>query len=181
MNTGMVNKLMVMIPSFQGTFPCDLLPETKPNMSFIVNTETSMESGEHWVAVFITDDNFYFFDSFGRSIEQFEDPFKGYMHEASRYFNVLTSSQNLQHIFSDVCGLWCIYYLWSKFSGYKFMFRHFSNDNEFNDKILLNTMDFINIILPNFLATKFKFDKTQIRKLGDMRNNMRFKRLHGIY
>ena len=181
MNTSMINKLMQLIPSFKGTFPCDLLPETKSNMSFISNTETSMESGEHWVAVYITEHNFYFFDSFGRSIEDFEDPFKTYMKEASKHFNVYTSSQNLQSIFSDVCGLWCIYYLWSKFSSYKFMFRHFSNDTKSNDQILQDLMYFINVILPKYFAKQFKFNNKQIRNLVEMKEKLRFKRFSGIY
>ena len=162
MNTGMVNRLMESIPGFQGTFPCDMIPKTKSNMSFIANTETSMESGEHWVAVYISDKNFYFFDSFGRSIDQFPEPFKKYMKEASKYFNVITSSQNLQYVFSDVCGLWCIYYSWCKFTSVKFMFKHFSNDNEGNDEKLKDIMDFLNRILPNYLASEFNFDLRQV-------------------
>ena len=177
MNTGMVNQLMAMVPGFRGTFPCDLLPETEPNMSFIANTETSVESGEHWVAVYITDKTFYFFDSFGRSIQQFSNPFKKYMNNASRDFHVVTSSKNLQHIFSDVCGLWCIYYLWCKFSSYKFMFRHFTNDQKVNDEKLQNAMDFINRILPEFLATEFKFDIEQFKRIVKIQKQLQIKRL----
>ena len=177
MNTGMVNKLMELIPGFQGTFPCDLLPKTKPNTSFIANTETSSEEGEHWVAVYISEKNFYFFDSFGRRIEEFPDPFKKYMRRASKHFNVKTSSRDLQYIFSDTCGLWCIYYLWCKFTSFKFMFKHFSNNTQDNDNKLKDIMDFLNIILPNYLASQFKLSIKQNRQLVKLKNNPKVKRL----
>ena len=172
MNTGLVNKLMELIPGFQGTFPCDMLPRTQPNMSFIVNTESSRDSGEHWTAVYITEKYFYFFDSFGRGINQFEEPFKGYMKKASRQFYVRTSSQDLQYIFSDVCGLWCIYFLWCKYTSFKFMFRHFSNDNLDNDEKLKDIMDFLNRLLPNYLTEQFKFDFSQYNKLFKLKNTL---------
>ena len=79
MNTQFANGLMQLIPGFCGTFPCDMIPRPKPFTSFIVNTDTSAFGGEHWVAVYIARRNFYFFDSFGRTIGQFPDPFKSYM------------------------------------------------------------------------------------------------------
>ena len=173
MNTSMINKLMEVIPGFRGTIGCDLLPRASPNTSFVVNTDTSTQRGEHWVAVHVDDKNFYFFDSFGRAIDEFDEPFISYLNKAAEGFVIKTSSQNLQYIFSDFCGLWCIYYLWCKFTSYKYMFRHFSRDNLENDEKLYNIMDFLNRILPNYLAREFNFDSKQRKQLLKIKQNLK--------
>jgi hypothetical protein len=51
-----------------GCFPIDQVP-IKPYKSthyFVLNTATSNESGEHWIALVIDKSNAYIYDSFGR-------------------------------------------------------------------------------------------------------------------
>ena len=143
MNTELVSKLMECTPGFRGVFPCDHLPKAESFTSFIVNTDPSIESGEHWIAIYISEKTLHFFDSFGRKIDDFPDPFKAHMKEFSKNFNVRTDSKLLQFFLSDTCGAWCIYYIYSKFCNVRFMFKIFSNDNLKNEKILHDIMNFI--------------------------------------
>ena len=151
MNTEEVNGQMDGFPGFCGVFACNQLPVIHPYMSFIVNTDPLPKSGEHWVAVYITEKCFYFFDSFGRTIEQFSDPFRNYMREASKDFNIRISSKNVQFVFSTTCAHWCIYWLYCKFSNYKSIFGIFSNNRESNEVILCGIMEYILEILPKYL------------------------------
>lgn len=143
MNTELVSKLMELTPGFQGVFPCDHLPNAEPFTSFIVNTDPSAEPGDHWIAIYISEKTLYFFDSFGRKIDDFKDPFKSYMKRFSKNFNVRTDSKLLQFFLSNSCGYWCIYYIYCKFCNVRFMFKIFSNNNLKNEKILYDTMNFI--------------------------------------
>ena len=53
---------------FLGTFPACITPETnKKFYTFITNTENHDESGEHWNAWVVDNDNTMFFDSYGQS------------------------------------------------------------------------------------------------------------------
>jgi len=168
MNTRFSNELMKLIPGFCGTFPCDLLPSPKPYSSFVVNTDTSDYGGEHWIAIYIAQSNWYFFDSFGRTIDQFPDSFKKYMKKASKNFNVRTSSQPLQSYKSDSCGYWCAYFLYCKTMNYTFMFKDFSNDRKRNEAVLYHFMEYQLKLLPEFM-NRFKLTKRQMKMLLEIR------------
>ena len=171
MNTQFANGLMQLIPGFCGTFPCDMIPRPKPFTSFIVNTDTSAFGGEHWVAVYITRRNFYFFDSFGRTIGQFPDPFKSYMKQASKNFNVRTSSRLLQSYKSDTCGFWAVFFLYCKHANYTLMFKQFTNDRERNEMMLYYFMKFELKLMPDFMQG-FKLTQKQKIKLLELRLNI---------
>lgn len=52
---------------FKGVYPYDVLPTLKPKQSAIINTDTHLEPGTHWVAIYrSTKDQYYLFDSYGR-------------------------------------------------------------------------------------------------------------------
>lgn len=155
MNTILVNKEMDGIPGFCGTFACDMIPTITSNISLIINTDPSSKPGKHWIAVYTSINTFYFFDSFGRSIEQFAEPFRSYMRQASAGFNVRTSSHNLQFILSDTCGYWCIFWIYCKFSGVKIL-EFFSKDNFQNEIILKDIMYYLTNKLPRSLLDHFK-------------------------
>lgn len=167
MNTQFANTLMQLIPGFCGTYPCDLIPTPKPHTSFIVNTDTSAFGGKHWVAVYISKRNFYFFDSFGRSIDQFPDPFKKHMKNSSKKFNVRTNSQPLQSYMSDKCGYWCAYFLYCKTSNFTSMFKEFSKDRERNEVLLYHFMKYQLRLLPRIMQ-RFKLDQKQKKLFLEM-------------
>lgn len=71
MNTSEINKALSKVNFFRGTFACDDIPKPIPgyDQSFVVNTDTCREEGEHWVAiVLLKDGTGEYFDSFGMPI-----------------------------------------------------------------------------------------------------------------
>ena len=56
--------------SFIGCFPHDQLKhiKRKTNISIIINTANSKSIGEHWVAMRMTNNECFYFDSFGVEI-----------------------------------------------------------------------------------------------------------------
>jgi len=137
MNTLEINNYMKGLICFKGTYPKDLIPKRKFNnlpIALIINTHPSNKSGEHWVALFITNDNkAEYFDSFGR------EPFKE-IFEFVKLFNIKTiiyNRQIVQCLFSSNCGAYCIIYLKSRCNGISFkdFLSIYTNDRCLNDLI----------------------------------------------
>ena len=82
------------------------LPNKFPK-SIIINTDQSNKPGDHWIAIVLTEKHAYYFDSFGlgivdQQIRQFLLP---------RYSSIIFNSLCIQHILSDKCGYYCIYFV----------------------------------------------------------------------
>ena len=125
--------------NYLGTFPLDRLPDL-PNKfpkSIIINTDQSNKPGDHWIAiVLMTEKHAYYFDSFGlgiidQQIQKFLLP---------RYSSIIFNSLCIQHILSDKCGYYCIYFVQNVHnlqSFYKFL-SNFAVDNlKQNDYIVM--------------------------------------------
>ena len=71
MNTVELIKVVINIPVKGEVCAKDLLPEKKPldMKAYIVNTDISTDSGEHWVAIYFKRDQAIYFDSYGRRTE----------------------------------------------------------------------------------------------------------------
>ena len=88
--------------NFLGCFPLDELPYFPQRFpaSLIVNTDTSIGNGDHWLALVLEKDECFYFDSFGLPIVEeyilkFLEP----------HYNVVTYSDVcIQHIGSHKCG-----------------------------------------------------------------------------
>ena len=68
MNTDQLDRaIRLYAKHFDGVFSGDRLP-TKPRL-LVCNTDPSDESGEHWIAIYVNDDEYYgeYFDSLGRA------------------------------------------------------------------------------------------------------------------
>ena len=136
--TFQIDNYLTKIESYLGTFPLDRLPDL-PNKfpkSIIINTDQSNKPGDHWIAIVLTEKHAYYFDSFGlgivdQQIQQFLLP---------RYSSIIFNSLCIQHILSDKCGYYCIYFVQNVHnykSYYKFL-SHFMIDNlKQNDCIVM--------------------------------------------
>ena len=124
--------------NYLGTFPLDRLPEL-PNQfpkSIIINTHQSNKPGDHWIAIILTEKHAFYFDSFGlgivdQQIQHFLLP---------RYSNIIFNSLCIQHILSDKCGYYCIYFVKSVHnlkSYYKFLSNFMIDDLKLNDYIVM--------------------------------------------
>ena len=110
------NILSKVIPTsrtrFLGVFALDQIPQIDNSFSFplcfVSNTHPSTKPGEHWVALFyLSPDSLEFFDSYGLppAVYGFSlDP---------RVYNHRT----LQSLNSNVCGQYCIFYLYHRSRG----------------------------------------------------------------
>ncbi len=94
--------------NFLGVFPSDLIPITnlKYPCAYVANTDPSNKPGTHWVAFYhLSKKSIEFFDSFG-------------MQPSIYGFNNIdcnTYNKNiLQSFNSNVCGHYCIYYLYQR-------------------------------------------------------------------
>ena len=114
MNTSQLEKALkcdeVAGPSFRGVFACNLLPvhvSTFP-ASFVANTDTSDEKGEHWVAFYFDHDgNAEYFDSYG--IPPLNDHLEHFFNNNGK--NHKHNTVQLQGLNSTVCGQYCIAYI----------------------------------------------------------------------
>ena len=95
--------------NFLGCFPLDELPYFPQRLpaSLIVNTDTSIGNGDHWLALVLEKDECFYFDSFGLPIVEeyilkFLEP----------HYNVVTYSDVcIQHIGSHKCGEFSILFV----------------------------------------------------------------------
>jgi len=65
MNTLEINNSLKKFKTFLGAFPKDKLPKTRKPCGLIINTDSSNNPGEHWVAIYTDNNCSEYFDSFG--------------------------------------------------------------------------------------------------------------------
>ena len=122
--------------SFLGVLPRDKLPKhVRYPSSIVINTHTSKQKGEHWLAVFYEKDgSSVFFDSFGH------DPqFYGLENFLEKTCTSWTfNKQQLQSLFSPMCGYYCIFFILLKSRNWSF-----SNIIDLFSKIDFNINDFL--------------------------------------
>lgn len=144
-----------------GVFAADYLPRAIPRVpcGFIANTDISSRSGRHWVAFFIGDDNVVeCFDSYGQHPGVYNGLFRSWLHRHAK--TVLVSGQRLQSDYSNVCGLYCVYFLHQRLLGVGMdqIFNSFSMfDTEANDNYIL---DIFSRVYPNCVQNEFVYNQT---------------------
>ncbi len=136
MNTLEINKYLKDFSQFKGTYPKDLLPKIYGlPIGIVINTDSSDEPGEHWVAVYIDRNGIgEYFDSFG--LPPLHKEITDFMHEncpQGWLYNTIT----FQSMYSQTCGNYCVLYLSSKFKGMNFneFTVIFNHSPDLNDKL----------------------------------------------
>ena len=114
---------------FGGVFAADELPKTFDTFpcGFVANTDPSTKPGTHWVAFYFPSrDKGEFFDSYGYPPEHYG--FKSYKIETWNKYK-------LQSSWSNVCGQYCIFYLYHKSRGYSMskIVNMFTDSTSIND------------------------------------------------
>ena len=117
---------------FRGVMPYDKLPSTDSASGlYVVNTDSSLGPGKHWVCVFVGDLCEYF-DSLGNP------PLEAKLFIQNQRKPYIYSNIKLQGSDSDVCGDYCILFSYFRCRGYsmeKFV-NMFTNDVDKNDRII---------------------------------------------
>ena len=123
---------------FIGTFARDELPIIKKfPASIIINTATSDESGEHWVALFIDKDgDGFYFDSFG--FPPYHKEISSYIDNNTNFFKYNTVTLQTPNRFSVTCGHYCILFIIFMCRGHQFdeLIALFTRNTFINDIIV---------------------------------------------
>lgn len=130
----LIAKDAVLKSCFIGVFAANELPSYLPTgKGLIVNCCKRTLPGQHWLAIYQSSSNkVEFFDSFGRKPSDY-----GIKITSGRI--VQTNNIQLQNLFSNVCGLYCIFYLMKRVRGHGMttIVNIFSDNNTlFNDSLL---------------------------------------------
>jgi len=124
--------------SIIGVYAADQLPsfsnyDKQFPYGFIANTDEHTKPGKHWCAFYFPNRlTVEYLDSYGMPIEYFNHYFPEYVKKCS---NVIFNSKQLQSVNSDVCGMYCLYFMIKRLNGVSFydFINSFSNDLNFND------------------------------------------------
>ena len=74
---------------------------------YIINDETSVEDGNHWILVYVDKESVVFMDSFAKSPKHYS--IKKEI-EDNPYKSIITSPFQIQSYFSNVCGGYVVYF-----------------------------------------------------------------------
>ena len=125
MNTLQIKRALERNPytkkTFCGVFPADQLPKTFYTFpcGFVANTDPSTQPGTHWVSFYFPSrEKGEFFDSYGHPPE----------HYGFKFYEIQSS-------WSEVCGQYCIFYLYHKSRGYSMnkIVNLFTDNTSIND------------------------------------------------
>lgn len=117
--------------NFLGVFPIDLIPSFN-NIKFpaclVANTDPSTKPGTHWVAIYLESPNkIEFFDSYGLHPSVY-----GFSFSVVKY-----NQSQLQSFTSNVCGQYCIYYLFKRSRCSCIFSKEFSTNSDNNDILIV--------------------------------------------
>ena len=122
------------LPKIMNTFPC----------GFVANTDPSTEPGTHWVAFYFPSrEKGEFFDSYGYPPEHYG--FESYKIET-------WNKHKLQSSWSNVCGQYCIFYLYHKSRGYSMskIVNLFTDNTSINDcNVACYVKKHFNVVIEN--------------------------------
>lgn len=135
-----LNSILKKINNFVGVIPQDYLEKIRINSfptSFVVNSDLSNQLGDHWLAVFITSDKIFIFDSLG--FHKHKWPFLLQFLTKYKKTHRFYQTPQVQQPFNYTCGFYCIYFLIScQYTNYKTYLSLFSGDFNRNDHIILD-------------------------------------------
>ena len=121
-------------PRFNVVYSRDNLPKTIKNGAYIVNLNEYLDSGTHWIALYVKDNEITYFNSFG--VEHVPEDIKNFI----GHKNIKTNIFRIQADNSIMCGYFCIGFIEFMLKGKTL--NHFTNlfsPNDFkkNNKIIL--------------------------------------------
>ena len=125
--------------SILGIVSFDRIPKTMMNNYMVIfNNEPSFKPGSHWLALYKRSKKVYeFFDSFGLPPAFYQLTKK---HPFLKDCKIICQNKQLQSISSNLCGLYCIYYLQLRIRGHNMndIVNHFGSNCKINDAIIMN-------------------------------------------
>jgi len=106
--------------SYYNVLPCDGLDILSPKIYpfyLVVNNQKAGEPGQHWTALYRQNinSNLEFFCSYGLGVDAYPANFRLFAKKLG--CNIIQNIKPLQAIGSNVCGHYCIYFLFKKMKG----------------------------------------------------------------
>ena len=98
-------------PRFNGVYSRDNLPKTIKNGAYVINLDEYLDSGTHWIALYVKDNEITYFDSFG--VEHAPKKIKKFI----GCKNIKTNIFRIQADRSIMCGYLCIGFVEFMLSG----------------------------------------------------------------
>lgn len=132
-----------------GVFPSDKMPKPQQRaypFAFVVNTDKHTLPGKHWCVFFIISKyRCEFFDSYANEANYYSSYFRSYIEENK--FIVNQNYKRLQSNTSNVCGHYCLYYLYNRCRNISLdkIVQPFSSSNFVNNDLFVY----------NFISYKF--------------------------
>ena len=125
--------------NFCGVIPLDHLPSKKltHDCSFIVNSDKSHEKGQHWFAIYAPLNGYVeYFDPFG--LRPIHEEIYDFINKNSN--NFIYNNQQIQHLSSNKCGLFCLFFILTRSRGIpiEVSIKFFNKISKFNDEIIVN-------------------------------------------
>ena len=106
-------------PRFNGVYSRDNLPDRIKDGSFVINLDEHADIGTHWIALYVLNNNFTYFDSFG--LEHIPREIKKFIEGSSITANIY----RMQAYDSIMCGYFFIGFIDFMLKGKSF--TDFSN------------------------------------------------------
>ena len=122
-------------PRFIGVYSRDNLPDKVKDGAYVINLDEYSDIGTHWIALYVNNKIFTYFDSFG--IEHIPKEVKKCIGNR----NIITNIYKIQKYDSIMCGYFCIGFIDHMFMGKSltdYTNRFSSNNFKKNDDIILN-------------------------------------------
>ncbi len=122
--------------SFRGVFASDQLPtSTSTSSLYVLNTDPSTRSGEHWTVVYVDGKGQgEYFDSFG--LPPAKEEFIMFLDNSSIRWTFNTKT--VQYMLSDACGYHCIFFAIHRCVGFNMntVVNMYTNNLLYNDSIV---------------------------------------------
>ena len=137
-------------PRFNGVYSRDNLPKIK-DRAYVINLDACSDTGTHWVALYVHNDDVTYFDSFG--VEHIPKEIKAFINHSSSFVlcptlrdasqnkNIKTNIFRIQAYDSIMCGYFCIGFIDFMLAGKTLTeFTNLFSPNNFkkNNDIILN-------------------------------------------
>ena len=142
LTTTNLNSMLKNYDIFMGTFPSDQIRIQKSNypQAFIVNTEPSTSSGEHWTALIVSDKNCFFFDPLGCEMLNI------FLLNALKNVGITKykyNSSQIQSLYSHNCGYFCVAFILSFIRGftYQSFMNNFVRELKQNDRLCIQFIE----------------------------------------
>ena len=141
MNEQRLNKMLENVPNYLGSFAVDELSAVQPKDHrnlFVINLDERAGVGSHWIAVAIDLKNVYICDSLGgiSPTKFLSQSWINFLYLLSQTRRIHITKQ-LQHINSDLCGLYCILFVREMINGtFDEFLRLFTPNKKTNDDLV---------------------------------------------